>query len=128
MANKIKGEIALPAVDVEGFEKGGTIVLNFNALCALEDELGTTIDSLGSVALKSPKTIRTIFRIGLAHHHGDIADAVAGDVIQELGLMKAAEIVISAMTASFPEAAKDGTGNPPKKGKDGTGKTASAAG
>jgi hypothetical protein len=128
-ANKTKGEVSFPAITVEGFTGGGVLVLDFNALCQLEDELGLAVDQLSTDALKSPGKIRTIFRIALGRHHGEVSAATAGDIIQAIGLLPAVELVVQALAASFPEAATDGTANPPRKPQGaGTGKTATAAG
>ncbi len=117
MANALKGEVALPKVPVPGFEDGGTLLLDFNALCALEDELGTGVEDMGGEALQSPSKMRQVFRISLVEHHGDVDDRVVGKIIQALGPTVAGELMLEAFTRSFPEAAKDGGGDPPKRVK-----------
>ncbi len=104
MAAAIKGEV--------GFKAGESdyiLLLDFNALCDLEDDFPGIMD--GSFELKSPKAIRRVFRAGLAEHHPDLDDKAAGRVIQEVGIAKAGDLIGQAFKASFPEAAK-GDGSP----------------
>lgn len=114
-ANPLKGEVAFPAnPDVVGFEAGGILVLDFNALCALEEELGEKIEEIGAQALTSPRMMRTVFRIGLEARHGGIEEADAGRLIQAIGMDKAALLAMKAFELSFPEAASKGTADPLK--------------
>jgi hypothetical protein len=124
--NPNKGEVAIPAISVAGFEAGGALLLDFNALCAIEEELGEGIQSLGPKAVSSPTTLRAIFRIGLERRHGTVTDLAAGDIIQSIGMVDAVELVLKAITLSFPEAAKGGDANPPKPGKKPAGTTKTA--
>ena len=94
MANPIKGEVAF---EVEG--EGYTLVLDFNALCDLEDDLPGLMD--GSAEMKSPKAIRTVFAAGLAKYHAGLSLSDAGDLIQSIGIARAGEIVAEAFNASF---------------------------
>ena len=114
-ANPLKGEVAFAAnPDVAGFERGGILVLDFNALCALEEELGEKIEEIGEAALRSPRMMRTVFRIGLEARHGGLDDRPVGQLIQAIGMDEAAQLALRAFELSFPEAAKDGDGDPPK--------------
>lgn len=114
-ANPLKGEVGFPAnPDVAGFEAGGIIVLDFNALCALEEELGEKIDQIGEAALRSPMMMRTVFRIGLEAKHGAVDERDAGNLIQAIGADVASELTLRAFQLSFPEAAKDGSADPRK--------------
>lgn len=115
-ANPLKGEVAFPKIAVEGFEKGGIVLLDFNALCALEGELGEKIDEIGGAALKSPQMMRTVMRIALEEHHGAVADKTVGKIIQAVGVDKVSELLLEAFTLSFPEAA-NATEDPPKPPK-----------
>ncbi|WP_404713197.1 hypothetical protein [Sphingomonas sp. MMS24-J13] len=131
MANPLKGEVAFPAVpDLPGFEAGGTLVLDFNALCTLEDELGEEIGRIGAESLQSPKMMRTVFRVAMEEHHKAVDDVTVGKIIQAVGIDTAAALVLRAFSLSFPEAAKDGDANPPKKPAKpaGTGKNTSRRG
>jgi len=108
MASKLKGEVAFTS-----FETPFTLVMDFNAICSIDSELGIGIDEIGEKLSGSAPTIRSVFRIGLAAKHGDMTDIEAGRIIGEIGPTRAAELLAEALTAAFPEAAK-GTGNPPK--------------
>lgn len=95
------------------FEADGTpytLRFDFNALCALEAELGGDIASLAAGGAAKAATLRTMVRIGLARHHGDMTDAQAGDVIDGVGLAAMTDFVGRAFEAAFPEAGKTKTG------------------
>lgn len=115
-ANPLKGEVALPKVDVVGFEKGGILLLDFNTLCVLEESLGEKIEEIGGAALQSPIMMRNVFRAALFEHHGDVDVRIVGKIIQEIGPDLAANLVLKTFTLSFPEAAK-ATEDPPKAPK-----------
>lgn len=131
MANPLLGEVAFPGVQVPGFENGGTVVVDFNALATLEGELQNSIETLGLDVLQSPTVMRTVFRVALEEHHGAVDDRTAGKIIQQLGTEVAAEAVAKSFALCFPEAAKAGNGNPPrgaKKSAPGTSRSARASG
>lgn len=97
MANKVKGQVA--------FEAGGQdyiLLLDFNALCELEDELPGLMD--GTAKIESPKAIRAVFHAGLQAHHKDIGLRDAGVIIQDIGLEEAANLIRRSFEASFPPA------------------------
>lgn len=131
VANPLKGEVEFPPVDVVGFEQGGILVLDFNALCTLEGVLGEKIEEIGGAALQSPQMMRTVMRVAMFEHHGDVDDRTVGKVIQGIGVDNAAALTNKAFELSFPEAAKAG-GNPPqsppKGSAAGTGNGASERG
>lgn len=109
MANSVRGEVAFEA---EGEDY--TLVLDFNALCDLEEDFPGIMS--GGVELSSPRAVRSVFRSALAKYHPDIDERGAGDLIQSVGIQKAAELVASAFKASFPaESAKGGKTRPPAK-------------
>jgi hypothetical protein len=127
MANPLKGEVALPPVAVPGFEGGGTVLLDFNALCTLEQELGTGVEEMGGEALQSPAKMRQVFRVSLEEHHGKVDDRAVGKIIQALGPDVAGELMLTAFKRSFPEAAKGGDADPPKPAAKKVGGTSPAA-
>lgn len=107
MANKIKGEVE--------FNSGGmifTLLLDFNALCDLEDDFPGLMD--GTAEIKSPKAIRRVFHAGLAEHHPDLSEREAGAIIQDLGLERAGVLIKESFEASFP-APKGGAARPRKQ-------------
>jgi len=124
MANKLKGEVAFNACG-----SNFTLVMDFNALCEIDTDLGIGIDEIGAKLAGSAPTIRSVFRIGLAAKHGEMTDLEAGRLIGDIGPTKAAELLAEALQASFPEVAKPGAdpraapGKPaPKKPRGTTGR------
>ena len=108
MANGLKGEVPFKACNADW-----TLVLDFNALCAMETELGITADMMGERLSGSAATIRSVFRIGLAAKHGDMTDLEAGRLIGDIGIKDAAELLAKALKLAFPDAAKSAGGNAP---------------
>jgi hypothetical protein len=105
------------------FEAGGarhTLRYGINELCRLEDRLNIDVTALGQkmAAGLNMRTLRTIFACGLS---GDLADAEAGDIIDEVGLQRAGELVGEAMQAAFPSA--EGKAQKPARKPAGTGST-----
>ena len=90
MANPVKGEVPF---EVEG--KAYKLVLDFNALCEVEDVLGA-----GGMDLARPKAIRAIFWASMLRHQPDVTVQEAGDLIGALGLEEAGRIVAEAMNRS----------------------------
>ena len=111
MANPLKGEVALPPLPVPGFERGGTIRLDFNALCTIEGEFGAVEDA-GERALTDLAPLRGIYRAALSEHHGDVGDERAGEIVQALGAEQARWLAVEAFRLSFPEAASGGDADP----------------
>ena len=90
MVNAVKGEVA--------FEVGGQaykLVLDFNALCEVEDVLGA-----GGMDLARPKAIRAIFWASMLRYQPNVTVQEAGDLIGALGLEEAGRIVAEAMNRS----------------------------
>ncbi|MDB5733221.1 MAG: hypothetical protein JWQ03_3116 [Variovorax sp.] len=124
-ANPLTGEIAFGPVNVEGFEQGGVILLDFYALAVLEGEMTEQIEQIGAAVLKSPTAMMTVFRVGLLDRHGEVEDRTAAKIIQALGPDAAAAIVLQSFSACFPEAAK-AAGGPPKPLRVAAGTSSSA--
>ena len=104
MANPSKGEVAL-----EAGGKAYKLCFSANALCELEDALDMPIEQIG-VALSDPKlrrikTVRACLWAGLTEFQPDITIKQAGEIVQELSLVKAMVLVGEAMTLAFPEQA-----------------------
>ncbi len=101
MSKTIKGEITVTAPDgpmVGDF----TLLLDFNALCDLEDDFPGLME--GKLDIKGVKPIRRIFHAGFQEHHPGMTEREAGAIIHSLGLAQATAKLAEAMTASFPEA------------------------
>ena len=112
MANAVKGEV--------GFKAGGaerTLCLNVNALCEIEDRLGRPAMEVFAEMQTSVriKALRAIFACGVG-----VSEAEAGDMIDEIGLAAAAELLGEGVKRAFPQ----GEGveeNPRKAAPGGTG-------
>jgi hypothetical protein len=117
MANRVKGEVAF---EVDG--KDYVLLLDFNALCDLEDDFPGLMD--GSAEMKSPKAIRRVFQAGLAARHPDLSEHDAGNLIHALGFEAAGDLIRRSFEAAFPkggeEAARPRTDQP--KAGAGTGR------
>lgn len=96
-ANRLKGEVQF---EVEGHDLPYVLLLDFNALCDLEDDLPGLMD--GTAEIKSPKAIRRVFHAGLAEHHPQLDVRSAGALVQAIGLERAAELIKDSFAASFP--------------------------
>lgn len=114
MANTIKGEV--------GFRAGATtftLLYDFNALCQIEDALDVDIDQIGE-HLKRINNVRTVFRIGLAAAHGQMTDLEAGNLIHQVGVKTAFELVQRALKAAFPDPSGDDGSAEGNESKPGT--------
>lgn len=114
LANKHKGEVAFPGVDVVGFEKGGILLFDFNALAAVETTLKGMIEDIGTKVLASPSTMIVVMQAALEEHHGSIDARTAGKIIHAIGPSIASELLAEAFTLGFPEAVESGTADPLK--------------
>ena len=88
--NPIKGEVGF---EVEG--RAYTMVLDFNALCELEEQ-GIQLDTLSGGGLK---VLRAVFWAGLLARH-EVSLKEAGDLIAALTLPKATEVITKALERS----------------------------
>lgn len=115
MANPHKGEVTFEA-------KGETWTLryNTNVICSLEDELDMGIEDILERLQDSPRMsrVRTVFRYGL----GDVSEELAGDLIDEIGIRRAANMFGEAFKRAFPTPGPGGGARPPKGAAAGTGK------
>lgn len=108
----MKGSVGFTA---EG--QGYTLLLDFNALCDLSEELPDLMS--GGQELTDPRKIRTVFHAGLKRNHPGITLEQAGDIIQAVGIAEAADLLGKAFEASFgKEVGKAGAGpRRPSRGK-----------
>lgn len=112
LANKHKGEVAFPGIDVIGFEGGGILLFDFNALAAVETALNMMIEDIGTRVLTSPNAMITVMQAALEEHHGAVDARTAGKVIQEIGSKRASELLAESYQLCFPEAAAGGDADP----------------
>lgn len=114
MANPHKGEVSFQAGD-ETF----TLRFSANALAELEDALDKSVMEIADLMQSEKglriKTLRTIFWAGLLDHHEGVTEKRAGDIISDIGMGEAAEIIGRAFAAAFP-AADGEKGENPRKG------------
>jgi hypothetical protein len=111
--SRFKGAVALPVKWEDGEDETFTLLLDFNALCLLEDPLpGITS---GQVDLKSFKTIRLVFWAALQAHHPGLTEEDAGQVLWAIGVEKGADYLQQGFEAAFGTAEGGAsTANPPK--------------
>lgn len=105
MANAVKGEV--------GFTAGGAervLRLNINALCEIEDRLGRPAMDVFAEMQSSVRvtSLRAIFACGAG-----VSEQEAGEMIDEIGIGRAAELLGEAVKRAFPQEEAKG-GNPPK--------------
>ena len=112
MTNPVRGEVAFQSGDEEY-----TFLLDFNALCDLEEDMPGLMD--GKVELKSPTLIRKVFLVGLQARHPGLTEREAGDLVHAVGLDGAADLISQSFKASFPAA--KGDKRPPQKRSPGAG-------
>ena len=116
MANPIKGEV--------GFSVGEgrfTLAYDFNAPCTMESDLGVSIEDVGA-KMDTVGAVRTMFRIGLEAHHGQLSDIEAGNLIHQLGLEEAGSLITKAFQGAFPDASAEGKARQAKPKPRGSGR------
>jgi hypothetical protein len=94
----IRGEVPFKVED--GPRAGAyTLLLDFNALCDLEDVVPGLMD--GNAELSRPTAIRSVFHAALKARHPDVDLKAAGEIIQSIGIAATADLVQAASEASF---------------------------
>jgi hypothetical protein len=112
MANRIKGEVAF-SIEEGPLAGDFVLLLDFNALCDLEDDLPGLMD--GTAEIKTPSAIRAVFHAGLQARHKDTTLRDAGDIIQALGIEQAGDLVRQSFEASFSKAKGGEEASRPRK-------------
>lgn len=113
MANRICGEISA-TLDGQSY----TLRMDFNALCAFEEETGQT--AMGALRAFEDGDIsfgamRSLTRVCLTRHHPDTSPDLAGDLLSE-----DPDLLSRLVAAAFPEAADiEGDDQEPGKTKAG---------
>ncbi|OYW87304.1 MAG: hypothetical protein B7Z20_05430 [Sphingobium sp. 32-64-5] len=108
MANRLRGETPLQVGD-----QSYTLLLDINALAALEEQLGMMMDMILAQyqAGTSVTLVRAMVWAGLqAKHPCSIEEA--GTIVGNAGLPAAKAAIEAALVASLPEATPE---NPPKR-------------
>lgn len=121
-------------VRFEAEDQGYVLVLDANALVAIEDETGLGLDEMGE-AFEKPtmRMLRLLFWAGLQTHHAGVTLTEAGRLMGVVGIDKAAPLIVRAVQAAFPGAKRKGgaggeAGPGPRKPSPGTGKASSPTG
>jgi hypothetical protein len=89
-------------------EKSYTLLFSINALCVLEERMGGGSFVELANAMRDPdkvglSTLRTLFWSGLYERHEELTEKEAGQLMHDLGLVEASNLVMKAFTLSFPE-------------------------
>lgn len=121
MANPYKGE-----VEVQALGKAWTMRLGMNEAIELQGALGLDEDAGPDEliqklqGMKTLKALRDFFHVVLKFAHPDITLQKAGEIVTELGLMKAATAVTQCLKWAMPDPdAAPGGGGAKGKGKGG---------
>lgn len=107
-------------------EKTFTLRFTTNSLCELEEAVGSdfsaVIERFGDEKRQSIKFLRNVFWAGLRENHPDVTTKRAGQIIDEIGMTRAGELIGQAFTRAFPPEAggKEKAARPPKGGQAGT--------
>lgn len=92
------------------FEANGQVWrmrFGINALADMEERTGLSVNEVfaaldGNAVRVS--MLRTVVQAGLSRHHGDLTTVQVGDLIDEIGLVKMAELLGEAVKGAFPDA------------------------
>lgn len=112
MANRERGEVSFEASGQTWTLKVGT-----NTMCDLEEQTGKAIAEIGEL-LGSKQggritLMRQVFCAALQSYHEGLSPKDCGDLIDQIGMVAAAQKIGEAFQAAFPKA-KEGSPRPPK--------------
>lgn len=110
MANLMRGEVSF-----EASGKTWTMKMGTGAMCEIEAATNKSISEIGS-SLGNPKTasitlLRTVFWGSLQHHHVGTSVKDCDDLIDEIGMVRAGQLVGEAFQSALPK--KAGAARPP---------------
>ena len=115
--SRLKGNIPFTVQWADGSEDF-VFLLDFNALCLLEDQLPGIMN--GEVALESPNVARLVVWAALQRHHpqsketGGVDLVMAGDIITAYGMDATLALLNQAFATAFPQGGSEGNANPQK--------------
>lgn len=103
MANPHRGEVA---IEVEG--ESYTLRYTVNAVARVENSFGgmpwhKVIGKVFDVENALTEDLIRLFRGGLWHHHRDLTEEDAGDLMESMGMAETAKVVIQALGLATPE-------------------------
>lgn len=109
MANLVRGEVSF---DASG--KAWTMKMGTGAMCDIENATGKSISEIGA-SLGNPKTasitlLRAVFWGSLQRHHAGTSLKDCDDLIDELGMARAGQLVGEAFQSALPK--KDAAARP----------------
>lgn len=115
MPNPLKGEVPFSVADQDY-----TLIFTTNAIIALEEEIGQPISKVGEVLGDNVSlgALRNVLWAGLLDRH-DLSKEQVGDLIDGIGMARAAELIADGMAKAFPQSRG---GSRPRKPATGTGK------
>jgi len=126
VANPVKGEVPL-----EAGGKRYVLVLNTYALASIERRMKMSWPKLiQRAALEGwgvEETLATL-QAALYKYHRGMTEEQVGEIVDEVGLEKANEALIEAITLMSPKLGGQVDENPPKTATNGTGTNASPSG
>ena len=109
MSNSMRGAVAFT---VNGEER--IIRFSTNAMCRYQDAAGETLMQAVDALQKAPDDMRRLRALFLAGVPGIKSEDEAGDLMDDLGLMEASQLIGRAFEAAFPapeKAPADASGN-----------------
>jgi hypothetical protein len=108
MTNPHTGEISFQALG-----QTWTFVLDFNGLCAIEQDLKTDVMNRG-LNLNSPLVLRATLAQGLKRAHALVSVDDLGGIVDEIGMAELAIIIGTSTQATYakPPARRDDSGDP----------------
>jgi hypothetical protein len=115
MTNPLKGEVTFEARGQTFTYKLGT-----NAQIMIENKTGMPISKFFAERAFSAADVRIIFHAGLYRQH-KMTEEDVGDLIDEIGAERVAQIFVEAAAAAFPKktnGAGDEAAHPPKPTKE----------
>lgn len=108
MGNPHRGEASFEALG-----ESWTLRFNTNALAEFEEISGVAVSAIGSGM--GIRTLRTLVWAGLGFHHRKKRGTLenVGNIIDEVGSVAIANLVMTALSSAFPKAEGDSE-SPPK--------------
>lgn len=109
--SRLKGKLPF-TVEWEDGPEEFIFLLDFNALCLLEEQLPGIMK--GEVALESARVARLVVWAALQRHHPSVDVETAGDIIAAYGFNETLTLLAQAFATAFPQGGSEGNANPPK--------------
>jgi hypothetical protein len=98
-------------VTLEARGRSHTLRLSTNAICRAETEADMAIGEIAAALLRGPRSRIGYLRLLVWAGIGGITKDEAGDIIDDIGIAAAGELVGRALKQAFPEAGEGDEGN-----------------